>query len=426
MTLRPALLVASLLPACATTASGDCRIDDLPIDERAPPRQMADLTAARPFYNYVAVTGVGPYGHHFAVTYRDEEPALHHVRVERDGAGKLHVHEAAAWWGGVAGLPGRSVPPPPPGEAAELARALAQELPRRCREGQDWKVEYGGSYREVHVAEFIAHDLRAGNRRAGWAATRTLKANETLTGLVGPAARSSSGFGVIEVPADARWVVIDRPLEREGSGFVTERLDGGGAMTERALAAARALASGPPAPALDAVGPPARAPLLPPGYRSRVVATVHVHGGKQGERWVPGGQDVRLPLDLRDAVFGPRATAVGEATLLTTRIKVRVTLTPDAARRPARERAEARYQGTLTVQVDDGEGRTWSRDYRATGALMLEGRGIAAPTGFNIPGASAPSAEWEARKGQLTGGSVLHLIQFSVDGSLFDDPRSVM
>jgi hypothetical protein len=138
---------------------------------------------------------------------------------------------------------------------------------------------------------------------------------------------------------------------------------------------------------------------------------------------VPGGQDVRLPLDLRDAVFGPRATAAGEATLLTTRIKVRVTLTPDAVRRPAPERAEARYQGTLTVQVDDGEGHSWSRDYRATGALMLEGRGIAAPTGFNIPGASAPSAAWEARKGQLTGGSVLHLIQFSVDGGLFDDPR---
>ena len=373
---------------------------------------MADLTAARPFYNYVAVTGVGPYGHHFRVTYQDEEPALHHVRVERDATGKLHVREEAAWWGGVGALPGRAVPPPPPGEAAELARALAQELPRRCRTGKDWNVEYGGRYREVHVAEFIAHDLRAGDRRAGWAATRTIKVDQALTSLVGTDARSTSAFGVIEVPADARWVVIDRPLEREGSGLVTERLDAGGTITQRTLQAARALASGAPTPALDAVGPPARAPLLPPGYRSRVVATVHVHGGRQGERWVPGGQNVRLPLDLRDAVFGPRATAVGEATLLTTRIKVRAMLTPDAVRRPARERAESRYQGTLTVQVDDGEGHSWSRDYRATGALMLEGRGIAAPTGFNIPGASSPSPEWEARKGQLAGGSVLHLIQF--------------
>lgn len=419
-----ALAVVCLLPACATFgggSDGDCRLADSPEPWSGQKQTKADLSAAKPFRNYLAVTEVGPAGHHFTVWFHHIEPNVYRVRAERDATGTLRLHFESGAFGGIGAPPERT---PPPAEVAELARAVEAELRNSCRSGTDWVIAYDGAYREVHVAEFIAHDLRTGTWRSGWSATQTLRADAALTRLVGPAVESMSGFGRIEVPAAAHWVSIDRPIERDGRVLLSGQLDAGGKLTERVLEIARHLDAGLPTATLEAVGPAASAELVSRDYVSRVVAVVRFFGVRRRERWERGGQELRLPLDLRDAVFGEQAVATGETTVGQIRLAARATLAPAVAATPSPVRTEQRYRGTLTVHLEDGEGHSWDRSYSPSGSIIVEGRDVVAPAGLVLPGASAPSPEADALKGNLAvGGANPGTLQFAVDVSLFDDPR---
>jgi hypothetical protein len=128
-------------------------------------------------------------------------------------------------------------------------------------------------------------------------------------------------------------------------------------------------------------------------------------------------------MDLRDAVFGPRATGERETFWGSRRVKLRATLEPDQVRSPTQKRVTEVYRGTLTIHVEDEQGHTWERAYPAHGEIELQGTDVAAPAGLEIPGSTGPSKEWDARNGELPGDDTESALRFSIDASVNDDPR---
>ena len=122
-------MLALLLPLACATTEGECRLSDPPAVGE-PAKANVDLSAVKPFHNYLAVASVGPFGHHFFVSVRGLEPMLYRLHVEKDAAGKLHIHKERGWWD-TALPPGQADAPPPP-EVGDLMRALEAELFHRC------------------------------------------------------------------------------------------------------------------------------------------------------------------------------------------------------------------------------------------------------------------------------------------------------
>jgi hypothetical protein len=126
----------------------------------------ADLSDARAYRNYMAVTAVWPVGHHFTAS---SQAGMADLRVERDPDGHLTI----AREGGHHGDPDLAPPSisPIPPDVRPLADELEAELEAQCGSTLDLKLQYTGRNRSVIVAEFIAHDLDgSGTRCGGWKA----------------------------------------------------------------------------------------------------------------------------------------------------------------------------------------------------------------------------------------------------------------
>ena len=100
--LRVACRVSVILPtaSCATAHPTECRLGSW--YEPNHQRTLADLSSAKPFYNYAAVTRVAPAGHHFTVWYESGEPVVLFLRVTRAAAGQLSIASEGGYWGGLA------------------------------------------------------------------------------------------------------------------------------------------------------------------------------------------------------------------------------------------------------------------------------------------------------------------------------------
>jgi len=392
---------------------GDCRL----IGDGPPPAgaALADLTAARPFRSYVAVTAVEAPGHHFDVWFRHIEPVFIRLRAWRDAGGKVDIEPESGWFGGMAG-PSPGQRPLPPAVSA-LALDLQQELKRVCRSGRDWEVHYAGQYRAVEVQEFRLHDVNgAGSERIGWYVRSTLAMDDRLR-VVEHVVEGESVFGIIRVPAGAQWLTL---LPSSGPELLLIG-DGAKRLTDQIAAAAQGYASKMPAPELTSLVPPG-APMLPPGYVSRVHARMSISGRRQPSSPV-NGIELDVPLDVRDAVFGAGATGTASAALGPLRYTLRATLSPAAARAPSPTRQIEQYAGTLTLHLDDGAGNSWERAYAASGELALEGDAAVAPYGLLLPGQSAPSPEYDALRAEIPAASPFSTVNLAVDVQLSNDPR---
>lgn len=408
------LSVAAVTSSCAhhRPAGGapTCNLFTPPVAFTPP--ALADLSAVKPFRSYLAVTHVEPPGHHFTVWYRDVEPAMERLRVARDAAGRLTIEGEAGGWGGVGVGPATVAPPPP--EAAALARDLETALRARCPAARDWRLQYTGLTRTVTVAELIVEDAQGhGRRRFGWLSEARVQMNAALTELVA-GGDATSGFGVIEIPANAQWLPAPAPNPTR-LRFVGYRP--GPPLFE---AARRYAARARSLPLASLV--PASAPTVPPALMSRVVAKVSVVG--RGPRTAgAGGETLRFPLDLRDAVFGAGATVDATITQGQVKYSAHATLVPNAPRKATRGYASAPYAGTFTIRVEDDRGHAWQHAYPATGKLDLEDGAVVAPTGLLLPGASAPSPENDVLHGRLPGDDPSERTDVTVAVELADDPR---
>jgi hypothetical protein len=181
------------------------------------------------------------------------------------------------------------------------------------------------------------------------------------------------------------------------------------ALEEKIAAAARRMAGGQTGPTLESLVP-ADAPLLPVGYVARVAAKLRVRGGTPSE--------VHLPLAVNDAVFGSGASNDAEVRTRERRYSVHGTLTSKSPQAPSTERRSTRFAGTFHVRIADDLGHAWERSYPADGDLETEGPSAVMPSGLQLPGADAPSAEEAALHIKLDGSD-----EARVDVSLFDDPR---
>lgn len=376
---------------------------------------LADLSAVKAFRNYIAVTRVEPASHHFTLWYSYIEPNMLRVRASRDAAGHLIIEPEGGYWGGLGGAP-REIPPVPP-EVADLARDVMDELRARCPSSGGWKIAYGGLNRTVTAQELIAHDVDGrGTRRSGWNATVQVSMDEQLTRIVGEV-EEQSGFGLVEIPADAQWLTLPSLNE--------QRLLLGGARTQELSSliaeAAQRYVSKTPGPALASLVP-ADAPLLPPGFVSRVAAKVSLYGrAPQSSGSI--NLDLIAPLDLRDAVFGKGAVADAAVDLGRIHYKLHAALVPTEPRAATPGRTSARYTGSLQLHIEDDHGHTWDHTYPASGPIELEGDAVVAPTGLEIPGASSPSPEYDARHAQLPSSPPFTAVDLYVDVQLSDDPR---
>jgi hypothetical protein len=361
---------------------------------------QADLSDARAFRNYMAVTAVWPVGHHFTVVSQGKKANL---RVERDPGGRLMITDEIGYPGAAGTAPPVISPIPP--DVRPLVVELEAELKARCRSAPNFEIEYTGNNRSVIVAELIAHDVDGrGTRRYGWKAVARVVMDESLSRIVG-VMQDMSGFGLIELSGTAQWLTL--PPQSGRPRFLLNRTEIRSLSPLMAEAARRHEAKAP-ALALGSLVP-ANAPLLPPGFVAQVRAKLSL-----------AGQDLVVPLDLKDAVFG--AGASGHATLVLggTQYRFRATLSPSTSRTPQPGRTRDKYAGKLALHLEDDRGHAWDRTYPVRGELVLEGETLVAPTGLSIPQDTVPLDE---RTGRLPGLAPGSTVSIFVDVSLFDDPR---
>lgn len=377
---------------------------------------LAELGAVRPYRNYLAVSRVDPIGEHFVLWTPLE---MNEVRVARDASGRVVVELEGGMEGGVGSGP--ATLPAMPADVAALAHDLESELRGHCPDVSSWKIEYKGRYRRVTVQEFIALDAtpRAGNQRSGWFANYQVEMDESLRGVLGTAGYMH-GAGLIEVAHDAQWLPI-APGNATKLALVS---DGPASLASEISDAAQRLARGASGLSLASLVP-ADAPLLPPGFSSRIVARVALRA-RLPTRPPPGAKlDAKLeaPIEIRDAVFGTGATGDAETVLAGRRYRLHATLTPEAPLTPSPRLTRGEFRGSLALRIEDEDGQSWQRAYPAHGALDLENDTVAAPWGLAIPGASSPSPEAEALRGQLPGFGPYRAVELRVDIQTHLDPR---
>lgn len=410
--LAAVLALAACRAAFPGESPSECRwLEDRPRwSDDAP---LADLSAVRPYRNYLAVTGVEPVGEHFTVWY---PLGMVRLRVVRRGGGELAFELETGMWGGVD--PGPSSAPAIPARAAPLAKALETALREHCSSTPYWKIAYAGRSRTVAVDELIAVDAtRRGTRLGGWFARYKVAMDESLHRVLGTV-DYTHGAGVIEVRRTAQWLA--RP---PGNGTRLALVSQGPERLAAQIAdAAQRYVAGVPGPALAALVP-ADAPLLPAGYVARVVARVRLIA-RHPTVTDPSVQ-LAAPIALHDAVFGRGAGGDAEAVLADRRYRLRATLTPAAPRAAMPGLRRGEFRGTLTLHITDDQGGAWGRAYPAHGALDLEGDAVVAPYGVEIPGASSPSPEWDRRHGALPGFGPYRSIDIEVDVDTEDDPRGL-
>ncbi len=357
----------------------------------------ADLSDVRLYRNYMAVSEVLPLGHHFRVTAKFKAADL---RVDLGREGRLIIAKE-----GGHHVESDLLPPsiyPIPVSVRPLAQQLEADLRARCDGPLDLKLEYTGWNRSLYVREFIAHyPSRRATELVGWFADATLVMDESLTHIVG-VMQDLSGFGSITIGGSSQWVEL--PQQTGVPKLWVSWNEMRGLSPQLADAARRYGVKAPPPPLTTLV--PTDAPMLPPGYVSRVRAVVSL-----------AGQELDVPLDLHDAVFGVNASGVGAVTLGGIPYRLQVTLSPSMPRTPQPGRMRDRYTGTLKLQLDDDRGRTgWHRSYPVVGELDLEGASVVAPAGFDMQQDAITNGPLPFHEPGRRG-------SFSLNRSLFDDPR---
>jgi len=396
-----------ILAACAAA----------PVMKSPPPRprevKLAELGDVRAFHNYVAVIAVEPAGKHFTAWYHDIEPVVERVNVSRDRDGKLVLATEGGYWGGLGVAPKQVAAMPP--EMASLARDVQAELERRHPDASSWKLQYDGDFRSVQVEELIAHDFTPGTRRMGWKAQVTFAMDGSLSKIV-RTVEHMSGFGVIEVPANAQWV----ELPQQGNGRAMLVTAPTPELAAKIGEAAQRFAAKQASPAVASLVPPG-GPMLPDGYVADVSARISIYGRTNSGNAFD--RELHVPLGLAAAVFGDHAAGEAVASVDDRRYTVRVVLTPAAPRKPTPGHTSDRYAGTLAVHVDDNQGHAWDHTYPASGKIELEGDQVVAPAGLEIPGASAPSKENDALHGQLPGFGKITTVDVYIAVGVFADPR---
>jgi hypothetical protein len=416
-----ALVVLLAAPACyrwgaTSLVLTECRWPDWPSWARAP--VPGDLSAVKPYRNYLAVSQVDPIGEHFIVWLPLE---MKEVRVVRDASGHLVVDFEGGMDGGVGSGP--ETLPAMPADVAALAHDLEAELREHCPDVRSVKIQYRGRYRRVTVQELIALGAPGPGRGvtlSGWFARYQVEMDESLQRVLGTAGYTH-GAGMIEVARDAQWLAIP-----PGNGMKIVLIsDGPAALASEIADAAQRLARGARGPALASLVP-ADAPLLAPGFVSRIMAKVTLWA-RHPPGPAPRGDvtEARLdaPIELHDAVFGTGATGDGETMLAGERYRMHATLTPDAPRAATPGLGGGDFRGTLALHIEDDHGHAWEHAYPAHGRLDLEGDSVVAPWGLGLPGASSPTPESEALKGQLPGFGAYRRVELRVDISTGVDPR---
>jgi hypothetical protein len=413
------VLVALAAPACnrwySTTPSSECRWPDWPAG--AGGAGPANLAAVKPYRNYLAVSRVEPFAEHFTIWQSD---GFTRVRVVRDASGSL-VFESegeAESWGGSA----RTTPPAMSDESAAVMAELEAALRRHCSWVPAWDIEYKGRYRQVTVQEFIALGTAGDGRGTveavpAWFATYQLKMDESLRRVLGTLDTTSGlSLGTTEIGRDAQWLAIP-----PGNGMKLVLVnDGPKALVSEIGEAAQRFARGARGPALASLVP-ADAPMLPPGFVPRVVVKVTLVGVTHKPPSVVA--EVRIPIELHDAVFGSGASGDAEATLSGERYRLHAALTPEAPRAPIPGRSDAKFAGALILRVEDEHDHAWEHTYPVHGGLDLEGDSVVAPWGVGLPGASSRSPEADALRGQLPGLGPFSTVDLRVDISTYVDPR---
>ncbi len=401
--LRPLLLL--WVVGCSPARAPENACSPLSIPQQDP--SYADLTDAVAFRNYVALTGVEPFAHHYVASYAGGSGSLPMIAAWYDASGVLQL--------AAGGDLGRALRPPPP-ETSGITRALAAELARRCPDVQ-LRLSYAGAFRRLHATSFVPTDLRAGSERAGWLSKTELLADASLENTVGVGYHHAniivySGFGRIRVPADVRWVELDVRDTRGRELRFARNFD------ERVLAAARRREAGVPGPRLAELPVDEPDALVFAGHDARVHLVVTL-----GLDAAQGGAQVRavLPISVHDAVFGAKAVSEAEATLGTTRYEVQATLVPERPFTPEPERTQRDYRGALTVRVLDAHGVAFERSYTASGAVIVEDDEAAAPFAWGIPGDTASARDDELRPGELRSAAGED-VRVSVDTQLKERP----
>ncbi len=402
----PAAIPADCWPFVTNPAPGPARVE--------PP--LVDLSAAKPYRNYLGVTRVDPVADHF--TFRSDLHGPTDIRVRRDGAGRLGIDLETSVCprsilcsagGGAAPSP---ADPPQPAEVAALAHDVEAELRSRCPSARGWSLKYQGRYRTVTAQELIASDVNdRGSRVVGWYGAADVELDESLTHFVRELCVYSGFFFTTEVhaDADAQWLVLPPGETVFLGGAGTQRL------APRIAEAARRRDSKVPAPEFASLVPEG-SPRLPPGLASRVTAKVALF-----DRGVRAGSDLLAHLDLHDAVFGTGAVADAAATLGQGHYKLHAALTSFVPLSPMAEWMVDAFAGTLALHLEDDHGHAWDRSYTVHGKIELEGSTVVAPNGLEIPRErEKPPDPGLGPYGLDFVGETIHL---TVDSELSNDPR---
>lgn len=368
-----------------------------------------DLGPLKQYRTYYAISDVSPPAHLYTVWYRNIEPTVLKVRAFKDATGRIHVEQVGGWWGGL-GIPPRRRPPSPPAELARITKAV-QDAVAPC--GHGLMIAYNGHHHVLRVHEIIKH-----GHNVGWFATAALRANGALTRIEGMG-EQQSGFGLLHIPAGARWVAYTPPPGSNGNKLALGNPSQG--LNSALLAAARAWDAGVAGPTLASLQSSNDTALLPPGFSQKLRVDVTIYGRARDFKQQRGGH-YYVALPLSDAVFGGSATGknvvkVGRHAFV---IAAKLASPP---RSPSPKRAHSHFAGTLTVTLDGGARQRFSRSYPATGPIELEGHTVVAPTGFVLPGARAPSPEAARLHARLPGDNQFESFDVYVGVSIFADPR---
>lgn len=354
-------------PGAATPAA--------PAETPPPDPAFAQLRAYR---NYYAIAGVGAYEHHFAVWFTCVEQSVSYYAVAPDGS----VRDNGGAWGGLAVR--RGDPDGVPADQRANADRIAAQHEADYDGASAGKIEYLGSYREVHVTERVPLD-QPGDPFARMMrhAELTLRANADLTFVDGVASGTggetricwdglaygdcgpqhwfeftpAEGIGEPQLPA----LVYPRSPQP-----ADEQARFAGVM----LAAARAKVAAEPGAAIDAILAAQGDTTLPPGHAPPIVVAFTIYGRTAGGDQPSGVVRVELsPLEL----LAGKATGTARAKVggVTFGAAVEATVAGGVI---TDEDGVVEADLTLRYELVDGRGTTRAADVSAhVKALVADG-----------------------------------------------------
>lgn len=368
---------------------------------------LADLELLHPYRRYLAVTRVDAAVAHFALSYGDAQTPPLVVAAARDANGKLRLDPDPA--PPSAGAPPTSLPLP--AALRDLAAAVAAQFASDCRV-HAVRTDYLGTYRDVVVEELVklggAHQLD--ERVRGWRRRHRLIVDAELARIYARAEFEHTP-ALLEVPARARWL----PSSGAASGKLTEPLPLPPELDAEVLRAAQAFVSGPqaPLPGVDS-GSGAR---IPSEFVTHLVVTLTLSQNLKSAPTAVNAES-HTSLELRGAVFGPESTGESEVSLGGEQYRVKVKLASDSPHDATEGYRSETYAGTLEVDVSDQHGRSFRRRLPVSGSIELDGSGVIAATGLEIPTYLQNEPEGNPRLGALPERGPLPQVQLLVSSNL--------